>query len=1046
PVKQGYGLSETSPTTHTQPSEDWDKTIGSVGRLLPNQLAKYMSPEEKELPIGEVGELWIKGPNIFKGYLNNPEGTKNALTEDGFFKTGDVGYQDKDGNFYITDRIKELIKYKGFQVAPAELEGLLASHPMIDDVAVLGIYNNDRATEEPRAYVVPAAGVEASKKTEDDIVAWLAAKVANHKRLRGGVRFVDAIPKSPSGKILRRVLKVRAQEEDNKGPKAKFISGKRVMVFRSIDENFQITTWHMPNSNDPADEPGLQKPPKRFMHRFSDFLPDLQSREILEDSNSFVVIDRHSDGKLRVIITTLLELGGKLSMDSLVAPSTLAARINFFPPLYTIRIFHTMRGRQHLLIQIIEIVAKALHRVLGNPLFISAGKIKVVESFFEQMGLDRHAFGYRSIDMGLILPFVNAKNDASPNERHQSTFLKSVCFGQYAFAIPNFGEADLQTLNGDEVMRRIFHRNRKLPTNAFTLNTVICVMVKTMKAHQADSKYPLKWTVSIDIGLVPSYRDKSTICLGNLPYASNRTELDFLGSCHSLILSDETAPMHLVSTTSNMISRADYSMAMDGDSLTIVVGARVQEQIKTVAAAPNSCLSKKQRASVKSPVVIDPQSRKPVDPKKSREKSGDFEAKMLKIYKIPSDSGLKSQSAEKRKGREAPGKSKRLRTNAPLHDLTEHEPKSTATTTENNTITGPSPSLAMSKIPESDLADESKVIDNGEATALKDIDPLGYYGLAEKDAANHTNGLPWDPADDFDDETSLTLQDLDPLSYYSTIEDTHNHESKVPASNTSTASENVASTTFKDVDPLSYFSATENNAIGNGKESSLRTIADSVESRVTSDMEVPSINTIHPYITPPTHQQLVSITGTSTPVGEPNSPNSPTYISEKNTPGSNDSIPWTLSNVTTPTTTFSILDHTTASSTPTIVTTHAELKAATLEAMGEMKSENLSEMKAFMNPRSCDSGLRSTASDEEDKVVEMEDTDGAMAELHPSAPSVQIQQTTTYFGSPPPSPPQLASTTKVPVEDFSPHDTGYRERQIVTVVRVQRDNEAHMLK
>ncbi|KAL8881742.1 MAG: hypothetical protein Q9198_001115 [Flavoplaca austrocitrina] len=221
PVKQGYGLSETSPTTHTQPSEDWDKTIGSVGRLLPNQTAKYMSPEEKELPIGEVGELWIKGPNIFKGYLNNPEGTRNALTEDGFFKTGDVGYQDKDGNFYITDRIKELIKYKGFQVAPAELEGLLASHPMIDDVAVLGIYNNDRATEEPRAYVVPAAGVEVSKKTEDDIVAWLAAKVANHKRLRGGVKFVDAIPKSPSGKILRRVLKVRAQEEDSKGLKAK---------------------------------------------------------------------------------------------------------------------------------------------------------------------------------------------------------------------------------------------------------------------------------------------------------------------------------------------------------------------------------------------------------------------------------------------------------------------------------------------------------------------------------------------------------------------------------------------------------------------------------------------------------------------------------------------------------------------------------------------------------------------------------------------------------------------------------------------------------
>ncbi len=116
PVKQGYGLSETSPTTHTQPWEDWERSIGSVGTMLPNQTAKYVSAEEKEVPTGEVGELWIKGPNVFKGYLNNPEGTKNALTEDGFFKTGDVGYQDKDGIFFITDRVKELIKYKGFQV------------------------------------------------------------------------------------------------------------------------------------------------------------------------------------------------------------------------------------------------------------------------------------------------------------------------------------------------------------------------------------------------------------------------------------------------------------------------------------------------------------------------------------------------------------------------------------------------------------------------------------------------------------------------------------------------------------------------------------------------------------------------------------------------------------------------------------------------------------------------------------------------------------------------------------------------------------------
>jgi len=221
PVKQGYGLSETSPTTHTQPWDEWNKTIGSVGRLFPNMSAKYMSPEGTEVPAGEAGELWMKGPNIFKGYHNNPEGTKNALTEDGYFKTGDVGYQDKDGNFYITDRVKELIKYKGFQVPPAELEGLLLSHPKINDVAVVGVYSEDQATEVPRAYIVPAPGVEGGRKTEENIVEWLRAKVANHKRLRGGVRFVDEIPKSASGKILRRVLKIRAQEEAEKGLKAK---------------------------------------------------------------------------------------------------------------------------------------------------------------------------------------------------------------------------------------------------------------------------------------------------------------------------------------------------------------------------------------------------------------------------------------------------------------------------------------------------------------------------------------------------------------------------------------------------------------------------------------------------------------------------------------------------------------------------------------------------------------------------------------------------------------------------------------------------------
>lgn len=220
PIKQGYGLSETSPTTHTQPWETWRSKIGSVGRLLPNQTTKYMNEAGEEVKAGETGELWIKGPNIFMGYLNNEEGTKNALTEDGYFKTGDVGYQDEEGNFYITDRIKELIKYKGFQVPPAELEGILLGHEDIADVAVIGIQDHVQATEVPRAYVVPKPGVEV-KGLETKIVKWLEAKVASHKRLRGGVRFVDVIPKSVSGKILRRVLKGIAKEEEEKGQKAK---------------------------------------------------------------------------------------------------------------------------------------------------------------------------------------------------------------------------------------------------------------------------------------------------------------------------------------------------------------------------------------------------------------------------------------------------------------------------------------------------------------------------------------------------------------------------------------------------------------------------------------------------------------------------------------------------------------------------------------------------------------------------------------------------------------------------------------------------------
>jgi 4-coumarate--CoA ligase len=239
PVVQGYGLSETSPVTHQQvkspfnremPQADcrtiqsWESDgnpVGSIGTLLASQTSKFVSPTGDELPDGSLGELWVKGPNVFKGYLNNVAGTKNALTTDGWFKTGDVGYQDVQGNVFITDRSKELIKYNAFQVAPAELEGVLMSHPKISDVAVVGVRDDERATEVPRAYVVTVTGVEQSEVTSLEILRWMRTKIADHKQLRGGVRYIQAIPKTASGKILRSALREQANKEGIRRQQAK---------------------------------------------------------------------------------------------------------------------------------------------------------------------------------------------------------------------------------------------------------------------------------------------------------------------------------------------------------------------------------------------------------------------------------------------------------------------------------------------------------------------------------------------------------------------------------------------------------------------------------------------------------------------------------------------------------------------------------------------------------------------------------------------------------------------------------------------------------
>ena len=226
---------------YKQPWDLWDKTIGSVGTLLPNQTAKFLppdssSPSDSELPRGSTGELYVRGPNIFKGYHKNPSATAAAISQDGYFRTGDIGHVDAQGNFYITDRVKELIKYKGFQVAPAELEGILATHPAIQDVAVIGVYDKSQATELPRAFVVLGAGQRGGnkdnnndvgrKKEEEEIKTWLKERVASYKQLRGGIKFVEHIPKSASGKILRRVLRDAEQQQQQQQRVALVVKAK----------------------------------------------------------------------------------------------------------------------------------------------------------------------------------------------------------------------------------------------------------------------------------------------------------------------------------------------------------------------------------------------------------------------------------------------------------------------------------------------------------------------------------------------------------------------------------------------------------------------------------------------------------------------------------------------------------------------------------------------------------------------------------------------------------------------------------------------------
>ncbi|KAF9912770.1 hypothetical protein BX616_010227 [Lobosporangium transversale] len=217
--RQGFGMTEASPLVACQrPGQRGPD--GSVGPLVAGLKAKIIDPATgKELGVGEQGEWLIYGPNVMKGYLNNPEATKITIREDGWMHTGDIVYVDAQGNWFVVDRLKELIKYKGFQIPAAELEALLQTHPKVMDAAVIPAYDAAQATEIPRAYIVPHDASTADDALKKDIIDFITSKVAPHKKLRGGVVFINEIPKSASGKILRKDI-VKLDREQNQTTQA----------------------------------------------------------------------------------------------------------------------------------------------------------------------------------------------------------------------------------------------------------------------------------------------------------------------------------------------------------------------------------------------------------------------------------------------------------------------------------------------------------------------------------------------------------------------------------------------------------------------------------------------------------------------------------------------------------------------------------------------------------------------------------------------------------------------------------------------------------
>ncbi|MGW1049255.1 4-coumarate--CoA ligase family protein [Streptomyces sp. NPDC002521] len=207
PIGQAYGMTELSPGTHVVPLDQLhDAPAGTVGRLIAGTEMRIVSLDDpgKDLGTGESGEILIRGPQVMKGYLGRPDATAALIDADGWLHTGDVGHVDAEGWLFVVDRVKELIKYKGFQVAPAELEALLLTHPGIADAAVIGTCDED-GNEVPHAFVVRRAGAP-DDLTENEILLYVAERVAPYKRVRR-ITFIDTVPRAASGKILRRELR-----------------------------------------------------------------------------------------------------------------------------------------------------------------------------------------------------------------------------------------------------------------------------------------------------------------------------------------------------------------------------------------------------------------------------------------------------------------------------------------------------------------------------------------------------------------------------------------------------------------------------------------------------------------------------------------------------------------------------------------------------------------------------------------------------------------------------------------------------------------------